>query len=88
MKIIHERAGFANPFLYIHGMEIKVMINKELIFKAVGLFYMTIEMDHMDSQDERFAGLYEMECQLFDLIAKMELEEKQVYQELINHGLK
>jgi hypothetical protein len=33
-------------------MEIKVMINKELIFKAVGLFYMTIEMDHMDSQDE------------------------------------
>ena len=88
MKIIHERVGFANPFLYIHGMEIKVMINKELIFKAVGLFYMTIEMDHMDSQDERFAGLYEMECQLFDLIAKMELEEKQVYQELINHGLK
>ena len=87
MKIIHERVGFANPFLYIHGMEIKVMINKELIFKAVGLFYMTIEMDHMDSQDERFAGLYEMECQLFDLIAKMELEEKQVYQELINHGL-
>ena len=88
MKIIHERVGFANPFLYIHGMEIKVMINKELIFKAVGLFYMTIEMDHMDSQDERFAGLYEMECELFDLIAKMELEEKQVYQELINHGLK
>jgi hypothetical protein len=40
--------GFVNPFLYIHGMEIKVMINKELIFKAVGLFYMTIEMDHMD----------------------------------------
>ena len=42
----------------------------------------------MDSQDERFAGLYEMECQLFDLMAKMSLEEKQVYQELINHGLK
>ena len=64
------------------------MINKELILKAVGLFYMTIEMDHMNSQDERFAGLYEMECQLFDLMAKMSLEEKQVYQELINHGLK
>ena len=63
------------------------MINKELILKAVGLFYMTIEMNHMDSQDERFAGLYEMECQLFDLIAKMELEEIKVYQELINHGL-
>jgi hypothetical protein len=69
-------------------MEIKVMINKELVLKAVGLFYMTIEMDHMDSQDERFVGLYEMECQLFDLMAKMSLEEKQVYQELINHGLK
>lgn len=27
------------------------MINKELVLKAVGLFYMTIEMDHMDSQD-------------------------------------
>lgn len=64
------------------------MINKELILKAVGLFYMTIEMNHMDSQDERFAGLYEMECDLFDLIAKMELEEIKVYQELINHGLK
>jgi hypothetical protein len=63
------------------------MINKELVLKAVGLFYMTIEMDNMNAQDERFAGLYEMECQLFDLIAKMELEEKQVYQELINHGL-
>ena len=63
------------------------MINKELILKAVGLFYMTIEMDHMNSQDERFAGLYEMECNLFDLIAKMELEEKQIYIELINHGL-
>ena len=68
-------------------MEIKVMINKELVLKAVGLFYMTIEMDNMDSQDERFVGLYEMECQLFDLIAKMEPEEIQVYQELINHGL-
>jgi hypothetical protein len=53
-------------------MEIKVMINKELVLKAVGLFYMTIEMDHMNAQDERFAGLYEMECQLFDLMAKME----------------
>ncbi len=63
------------------------MINKELVLKAVGLFYMTIEMDHMNSQDERFAGLYEMECQLFDLMVKMSLEEKQVYQELINHGL-
>jgi hypothetical protein len=29
-------------------MEIKVMINKELVLKAVGLFYMTIEMDHME----------------------------------------
>ena len=63
------------------------MINKELVLKAVGLFYMTIEMNHMDSQDERFAGLYEMECNLFDLMAKMELEEIKVYQELINHGL-
>jgi hypothetical protein len=69
-------------------MEIKVMINKKLVLKAVGLFYMTTEMDNMDPQDERFAGLYEMECELFDLIAKMELEEIQVYQELINHGLK
>jgi hypothetical protein len=68
-------------------MEIKVMINKELIFKAVGLFYMTIEMDHMEFMDERFDGLYEMECQLFDLIAKMSLEEQEVYKELINHGL-
>jgi hypothetical protein len=51
---------------------------------------MTIEMDHMNAQDERFAGLYEMECQLFDLMGflKMEPEEIQVYQELINHGLK
>lgn len=80
--------GFAKPFCYIYSMEIKVMINKELVLKAVGLFYMTIEMNHMDSQDERFAGLYEMECQLFDLIAKMEPEEIKVYQELINHGLK
>ena len=63
------------------------MINKELVLKAVGLFYMTIEMDNMDAQDERFDGLYEMECELFDLIAKMELEEIQVYKELINHGL-
>jgi len=69
-------------------MEIKVMINKKLVLKAVGLFYMTIEMDNMNSQDERFAGLYEMECELFDLMDKMELEEIQVYQELINHGLK
>ena len=64
------------------------MINKKLVLKAVGLFYMTTEMDNMDSQDERFVGLYEMECELFDLIAKMELEEIQIYQELINHGLK
>ena len=83
-----KRLGYPSLFCYIYGMEIKVMINKELVLKAVGLFYMTIEMDHMNAQDERFAGLYEMECQLFDLIAKMELEEKQVYQELINHGLK
>jgi hypothetical protein len=68
-------------------MEIKVIINKELVLKAVGLFYMTIEMDHMNAQDERFAGLYEMECQLFDLIAKMSFEEQEVYKELINHGL-
>jgi hypothetical protein len=68
-------------------MEIKVMINKELIFKAVGLFYMTIEMDHMNAQDERFDGLYKMECELFDLIAKMSFEEQEVYKELINHGL-
>jgi hypothetical protein len=68
-------------------MEIKVMINKELVLKAVGLFYMTIEMDHMDGFDERFAGLYEMECELFDLIAKMSFEEQEVYKELINHGL-
>ena len=63
------------------------MINKELVLKAVGLFYMTIEMETMDGFDERFAGLYNMECELFDLIAKMEPEEIQVYQELINHGL-
>jgi hypothetical protein len=69
-------------------MEIKVIINKELVLKAVGLFYMTIEMDHMDSQNERYAGLYKMECELFDLMAKMESEEIQVYKELINHGLK
>jgi hypothetical protein len=68
-------------------MEIKVMINKELVLKAVGLFYMTIEMETMDGFDERFAGLYHMECELFDLIAKMESEEIQVYKELINHGL-
>jgi hypothetical protein len=80
--------GFLKDCSYIDGMEIKVMINKKLVLKAVGLFYMTTEMDHMNSQDERFAGLYEMECQLFDLMAKMSLEEKQVYQELINHGLK
>jgi hypothetical protein len=83
-----KRHGFVKSLSYIDGMEIKVMINKELVLKAVGLFYMTIEMDHMNAQDERFAGLYEMECQLFDLMAKMSLEEKQVYQELINHGLK
>ena len=63
------------------------MINKELDLKAVGLFYMTIEMETLDGFDERFAGLYNMECELFDLIAKMEPEEIQVYQELINHGL-
>jgi hypothetical protein len=68
-------------------MEIKVMINKELVLKAVGLFYMTIEMETMDGFDERFAGLYHMECELFDLMAKMESEEIQVYKELINHGL-
>jgi hypothetical protein len=68
-------------------MEIKVIINKELVLKAVGLFYMTIEMETMDGFDERFAGLYNMECELFNLIAKMEPEEIQVYQELINHGL-
>ena len=83
-----KRLGYPSLFCYIYSMEIKVMINKELVLKAVGLFYMTIEMDHMNAQDERFAGLYEMECQLFDLMAKMSLEEKQVYQELINHGLK
>jgi hypothetical protein len=88
LKISARGFGFVKSLSYIDGMEIKVMINKELVLKAVGLFYMTIEMDHMNAQDERFAGLYEMECQLFDLIAKMELEEKQVYQELINHGLK
>ena len=78
-----------NPFVIFkyNKKQIKVMINKELVLKAVGLFYMTIEMDNMDAQDERFAGLYEMECQLFDLISKMELEEKEVYKELINHGL-
>ena len=64
------------------------MINKELVLKAVGLFYMTIEMDNMNSQDKRFDGLYEMECELFDFIAKIEPEEIKVYQELINHGLK
>ena len=80
--------GFAKPLCYIYSMEIKVIINKELVLKAVGLFYMTIEMDNMDSQDERYAGLYEMECELFDLMAKMESEEIQVYKELINHGLK
>ena len=79
--------GYVKSLCYIYSMEIKVMINKELVLKAVGLFYMTIEMDNMDSQDERFAGLYEMECELFDLMAKMELEEIQVYKELINHGL-
>ena len=63
------------------------MINKELVLKAVGLFYMTIEMDNMNSQDKRFAGLYEMECELFDLMVNMSLEEKEVYQKLINHGL-
>ena len=63
------------------------MINKELVLKAVGLFYMTIEMETMDGFDERFAGLYHMECELFDLMAKMESEEIQVYKELINHGL-
>lgn len=63
------------------------MINKELVLKAVGLFYMTIEMETLDGFDERFEGLYNMECELFDLIAKMEPEEIQVYQELINHGL-
>ena len=88
MKISARGFGFVKSLSYIDGMEIKVMINKELVLKAVGLFYMTIEMDHMNAQDERFAGLYEMECQLFDLMAKMSLEEKQVYQELINHGLK
>ena len=68
-------------------MEIKVIINKELVLKAVGLFKMTIEMETMDGFDVRFAGLYHMECELFDLIAKMESEEIQVYKELINHGL-
>ena len=48
---------------------------------------MTIEMDHMEFMDERFDGLYEMECELFDLISKMSFEEQEVYKELINHGL-
>lgn len=80
--------GFAKPFCYIYSMEIKVMINKELVLKAVGLFYMTTEMETMDEFDERLFELFGMECQLFDLMAKMSLEEKQVYSELINHGLK
>ena len=63
------------------------MINKELVLKAVGLFYMTIEMETMNALDERFAGLYEMECDLFNLMAKMEGDENKVYQQLINHGL-
>ena len=83
-----KRLGYPSLFYYIYSMEIKVMINKELVLKAVGLFYMTTEMETMDEFDERLFELFGMECQLFDLMAKMSLEEKQVYSELINHGLK
>ena len=64
------------------------MINKELIFKAVGLFYLTEELNNMDPHNERFSGLCVMEVDLFGLIAKMSFEEQEVYKELINHGLK
>jgi hypothetical protein len=68
-------------------MEIKVMINKELVLKAVGLFYLTEELSNMDPRDKRFSGLCVMEVDLFGLLAKMSLEENEVYKELINHGL-
>jgi hypothetical protein len=65
-------------------MEMKVMINKELVFRAVGLFYITEEMVGMDPSDDRLGGLYEMECEIFSLLEKMSLDEIKVYEKLIH----
>jgi hypothetical protein len=63
-------------------------INKRSVLKAVGLFYITEELNNMETFDERFNILCEMECSLFTLLSNMSPDEKKVYVKLINHGLK
>jgi hypothetical protein len=48
LKIIHKRVGFANPFLYIHGIEIKVM-DRSGFLKALGLGVAGVATAKLDS---------------------------------------
>ena len=58
-------------------------MNKQLVHNAVILFMETIKMDKLDVNDpteaKLFEELYQKECELFDLIGKMNKEELAFY---------
>jgi hypothetical protein len=51
LKIIHERVGFANPFLYIHGIEInknKKVMKKLIIAIAIIVTAVTVKVGYSE----------------------------------------
>jgi|688.fasta_scaffold924610_2 hypothetical protein len=60
-------------------------MRRELILKAVTLFYTTEPMQSMDPSNPEFTSLYDKECELFSLMGKMTPAELKVYSQLVNY---
>jgi hypothetical protein len=67
-------------------------MDETLIAEAVQLYIDTVALETMDADHPEFQELYAKECQLFDLLRKMNWEESEEYKHKvwvynIDHGI-
>ena len=67
-------------------------MNKDLITTAFQLYVETVPLENMSVDHPEFHDLYSKECQLFDLLRKMDWEESEEYRHQvriynIEHGI-
>ncbi len=61
----------------------KNMKPSENLIKALVLFVITEPLKNMDAEDELFLVLYELECELFETLRKLNPEENEYYKNLV-----
>ena len=64
-------------------------MNKNLVLRAVGLFYLTEEpigdINPIDPEVDKFQARFDMECELYQILLKLNDAETAAYQQLIEY---